>query len=117
MLPLNAVALAGAVAQASPLCLAPLAGYLVIVHSTVLLTGLAGHLTVYGLATVVTVVFLIATWLAKLEGEPRRLEQPEGRAPLSAVTLFPPLAATAALLAWMWPHLFEATRFWVWDDY
>ena len=33
------------------------------------------------------------------------------------MALFPPLAATAALLAWMWPHLFEATRFWVWDDY
>jgi hypothetical protein len=45
----------------------PLAGYLVIVHSTVLLTGLAGHLSVHGLATVVTVVFLIATWLAKLK--------------------------------------------------
>ncbi|HKC40011.1 MAG TPA: hypothetical protein VKC15_10755, partial [Gemmatimonadales bacterium] len=126
MLPLNAVALAGAVAfalaahsggQASRLCLATLAGYLVIVHSTVLLTGLAGHLSVPGLATVVTVVFLIATWLAKLKRESRRLEQPEGRAPFSAVALFPPLAATAALLAWMWPHLFEATRFWAWDDY
>src|SRR6185436_15527136 len=126
MLPLNALALAGAVAfalashaggQASRLYLATLAGFLVIVHSTVLLTGLAGHLSVPGLATVVTVDFLIATWLVKLKREPRRLEQPEGRAPFSAVALFPPLAATAALLAWMWPHLFEATRFWVWDDY
>jgi hypothetical protein len=126
MLPLNAVALAGAVAfalashaggQASRLCLAFLAGYLVIVHSTVLLTGLAGHLSVRGLATVVTVVFLIATALAEFEREPRRLERPESRAPFKAVELFPPLAATAALLAWMWPHLFEATRFWVWDDY
>jgi len=126
MLPLNALALAGAVAfalasdargHASRLCLATLAGYLVIVHSAVLLTGLAGHLSVRGLATGVTVVFLIATWLATFERGTRRLERPESRAPFNAVALFPPLAATAALLAWMWPHLFEATRFWVWDDY
>jgi hypothetical protein len=56
--------------------------------------GLAGHLSVPGLATVVTVGFLLATWLAKLKREPRRLEQSEGRAPFSAVALFPPLAAT-----------------------
>jgi hypothetical protein len=31
--------------------------------------------------------------------------------------LFPPLAATAALLIWLWPHLREATRLWPWDDY
>src|SRR5437867_11582170 len=126
MLPLNAVALAGAVAfalasdaggQASRLCLATLAGYLVIVHSTVLLTGLAGHLSVPGLATVVTAAFLIAAWLAKLIREPRRLERPEGRPPFTAVALFPPLAATDAPLAWMLRHLPDATRFWVWHDY
>src|SRR5262245_393025 len=126
MLLLNAVALAGAVAfalasgaggQASQLCLATLAGYLVIVHSTVLLTGLAGHLRVPGLATVAMVVFLIGTWLATVEREPRRVAQSERRVPFSAVALFPPLTATATLLAWMWPHLFEATRLWVWDDY
>jgi hypothetical protein len=33
------------------------------------------------------------------------------------VALFSPLAASAALLAWMWPHLVDATRLWVWDDY
>src|SRR5499426_2724795 len=126
MLPLNAVALAGAVAfalasdvngQAGRFCLATLAGYLVIVHSAVLLTGLAGHLSMGGLATVVTVVFLIATWLARFDFEPRRLERPERAAPFNAVALFPPLAATAAILAWLWPHLFEATRLWIWDDY
>src|SRR6185436_19197659 len=31
--------------------------------------------------------------------------------------LFPPLAAAAALLVWLWPHLLEATRLWPWDDY
>ena len=126
MLLLNAVALAGAVAfalasdvngQASRLCLATLAGYLVIVHSAVLLTGLAGHLSVRGLATVVTGVLLIATWLVWFELEPRRLERPERAAPFNAVALFPPLAATAAMLAWLGPHLLEATRFWAWDDY
>jgi hypothetical protein len=126
MLPLNAVALAAAVAFAlasgagvrtSHLCLATLAGYLLIVHSSVLLMGLAGHLSLYALAIVVTGTLLVATWLAEFPRAHGSLEPPESRAPVNAVALFSPLAAAAALLAWMWPHLFDATRLWVWDDY
>jgi len=126
MLPLNAVALAAAVAFAlgsgagartSHLCLATLAGYLVIVHSTVLLLGLAGHLSLYALAIVVTGTLIVATWLAECPQKHGTLEPPARRAPFSAVALFSPLAAAAALLAWMWPHLVDATRLWVWDDY
>ena len=126
MLPLNAVALAAAVAFAlgsgagartSHLCLATLAGYLVIVHSTVLLLGLAGHLSLYALAIVVTGTLIVATWLAECPRKHGTLEPPARRAPFSAVALFSPLAAAAALLAWMWPHLVDATRLWVWDDY
>src|SRR4030095_4217091 len=67
MLSLNAGALAAAVAFAlasgaggrtSHLCLATLAGYLVIVHSTVLLTGLVGHLSMPVLTGGGWVVFL-----------------------------------------------------------
>ena len=126
MLPLNAVALAAAVAFAlgsgagvrtSHLCLATLAGYLLIVHSTVLLLGLAGHLSLYALAIVVTGTFIVATWLAECPRKHGALEPPPSRPPFSAVALFSPLAASAAFLAWMWPHLFDATRLWVWDDY
>jgi hypothetical protein len=124
MLPLNAGALAAAVAFAlasgaggrtSQLCLATLAGYLVIVHSTVLLTGLGGHLSLHALTVVVTGIFLVATWLAEFPRQRSHLERPQGT--YNATALFPPLAATAAFLIWLGPHLLEATRLWVWDDY
>ena len=92
-------------------------GYLVIVHSTVLLTGLVGHLSVQVLTGVVAVVFLIATWLAEFPGRHGDPERPASRTAYNAAALFPPLAATAAFLVWPWPHLLEATRLWVWDDY
>src|SRR5262245_65377702 len=112
MLPLNAIALAGAVAfalasdvngQASRLCLATLAGYLVIVHSAVLLAGLVGHLTVRGLAEAVTAALVVAVGLAWSRRRHHEPEPPANRAPDNAVALFPPLAATAALLLWLWP--------------
>ncbi|HEY3190219.1 MAG TPA: hypothetical protein VGJ70_22195, partial [Solirubrobacteraceae bacterium] len=37
--------------------------------------------------------------------------------PFSTATLLAPVAAGLAVLAWTWPHLFRATRLWVWDDY
>src|SRR4029453_11661215 len=126
MLSLNAGALAAAVAFAlasgaggrtSHLCLATLAGYLVIVHSTVLLTGLVGHLSVQVLTGVVWVVFLIATWLAEFPGRHGDPGRPGSRTAYHPAALSPPLAATAAFLVWLWPHLLEATRLWVWDDY
>src|ERR1700752_4937533 len=127
MLLLNAGALAAALAFAlaagagrrtSRLCLATLGGYLLIVHSAVLLAGLTGHLTVDGLAEVVTVLLVAGVWLAwTRRGRDEQSELPETRAPFSAMALFPPLAATAALLIWLWPHLSEATRLWPWDDY
>src|SRR4030095_5587341 len=105
MLPLNAGALAAAVAFAlasgaggrtSQLCLATLAGYLVIVHSTVLLTGLGGHLSLHALTVVVTGIFLVAPWLAEFPRQRSHLERPQGT--YNATALFPPLAAMAAFL-------------------
>src|SRR4030095_4710881 len=124
MLPLNAGALAAAVAFAlasgaggrtSQLWLATLAGCLMPVHSTVLLTGLAGHLSLHALTVVVWGVFLVATWLAEFPQQRSQLDPPPRT--YNAAALFPPLAATAALLVWLWPHLLDATRLWVWDDY
>jgi hypothetical protein len=51
----------------------------------------------------------------------RRVERGHGDAdgalPPTAPSLFASLAAGAAVLAWVWPHLFHATRLWIWDDY
>jgi len=126
MLALNAAGLAAAVAFAlasgagertSRLCLATLTGFVVIAHSTVLLAGLVGHLSLKVLTVVATCVFTLALWLAEFPRTPEDRPPLESPAPYSAGALFPPLAATAALLAWMWPHLVGATRLWVWDDY
>jgi len=130
MLLLNAGALAAALAFAlaagpgrrtSRLCLATLAGYLLIVHAAVLLAGLTGHLTVGGLTVVVTAALAIGIGLAwarrRCDARSVTSEPPEARVPFSAMALFPPLAAAAALLVWLWPHLLEATRLWPWDDY
>src|SRR5262245_9678348 len=127
MLLLNAAALAAAVALAlatgagrrtSRLCLATLTGYLLIVHTAVLLAGLASHLTMRGLAEVVTAALAVGVglaWVRRRRDEPS--ESTQIRAPVSAMTLFPPLAATAALVVWLLPHLLEATRLWPWDDF
>ena len=61
---------------------------------------------------------LVATWLAECPRRHGDPERPASRdAPSAPRRSFPPLAATAALLAWLWPHLLDATRLWVWDDY
>jgi hypothetical protein len=31
--------------------------------------------------------------------------------------LFAPVLAAITAVAWMWPHLVDATRLWIWDDY
>lgn len=101
--------------RASALLLGTLSGYLVLVHSSVLLAGLLGYLTPGGLAAIVTAVVLAAAWLAR--GPRPAPPIPDGAARFTPASLLAPLAAIAAGAAWAWPHLFEATRLWVWDDY
>ena len=36
---------------------------------------------------------------------------------ITAAGAFLQLAATVAGAAWMWPHVWDATRLWIWDDY
>ena len=97
---------------ASRLLLAVVAGYLVIAHSSVLVAGLAGQLTVTGLATIVGAIDVGAVWLL-VRGPDGSTDEPR----FTTVTLLPPLAALGSALVWVWPHLFHATRLWVWDDY
>jgi hypothetical protein len=105
----------GATTRSTPLGLATLAGYLALVHALVLGAGLLGHLTVGGLAFLLAVGLAVALWLARRVPARRRETDPTNG--LSAAGLFARLAATAAAIAWAWPHVVGATRLWIWDDY
>jgi len=105
---------AGAGPRAMPPALAGLAGYLVVAHSAVLAAGLAGHLTVVGLAVPVVVGFAAALALAR-RSPAAAPDAPA--APRSAVGVFATLGALAAGVAWAWPHVAHGTRLWIWDDY
>jgi hypothetical protein len=114
----------------SALSFATLAGYLVLVHSLTLFAGLARSLTVAGTATLLTLALAAALVLAR---RARRSDEvppaTEPRATRSATnsgvdqpsfTVAGIIASAAAMIVgawWAWPHLFDATRFWVWDDY
>jgi hypothetical protein len=111
-----AVALAlasGAGSRAMPLSLATLSGYLGLVHVLVLGVGLAGCLTVTGLGVVVSAVAVGAGWLAR-RAAPGDLDD---HRPVTAPAVFAALAAGVGAGLWAWPHLTDATRLWIWDDY
>ena len=113
-----AVALAvttGFGARPSHLVFATLSGYLVLVHSLVLGAGLLGHLTPAGLGLLLAAPVAAALWLVR-RATPDHAG-PDGGGSLTAAALLVSLAAGGALGVWMWPHFFEATRLWIWDDY
>jgi hypothetical protein len=120
---LAALAVATRLGFRGPGCaLSTIGGYLVLVHSSVLFAGLLGHLTVPGVAALGAAVALAAgcaavaaTGPAHAAGQGAR-RRPDG-GPFTAITLFAPLAALATGAAWAWPHLFEGTRLWAWDDF
>lgn len=99
----------------SRLLLGALGGYLIIVHSLVLVAGLVGHLTVGGVGMLLAAVMAAALWLARRPRPDHASVVDEAR--FTAAALFAPLAATASGVIWAWPHLFQATRLWIWDDY
>jgi hypothetical protein len=94
---------------------ATLTGYLVLVHSCTLFAGLAGSLTVAGVATLVAVALAAALVLAL---RARRIQERSLDGPgLTAVGLIAALVAMIVGARWAWPHLVDATGLWVWDDY
>src|SRR5262245_47400881 len=99
--------------------LGTLAGFLVLIHSNVLLAGLLGFLTAGGLAVLVgaEVGVVGVAWAARALGVRHAPAAMPGEAGFTPAALFTPLAAMATGIAWAWPHLREATRLWVWDDY
>ena len=109
--------------SAGALGLRTLAGFLILIHSSVLLAGLLGHLTPAGLAIPVVGAAVVAgvAWTggAAPGTPPGGNDAAPGTpaTPLTPASLFAPLAAVATSAIWAWPHVREATRLWVWDDY
>jgi len=106
---------AGSGARCSRLILSTLSGYAVVIHTAVLFAGLLGWLTIGGLAAVVAAAVAGAWWLAR-----SRVDDATSAAGMSTFTpamLFAPVLAAITAVAWMWPHLVDATRLWIWDDY
>ena len=106
---------AGYAARPGHLALATLSGYLVLVHSLVLGAGLLGHLTTAGLGLLLSVPVAAALWLVR-RGTPDHAG-PDGGRSLTPTTLLVSLAAVGVFGVWAWPHLVQAIRLWVWDDY
>jgi hypothetical protein len=106
---------AGSGVRCSRLILSTLSGYVVVIHTAVLFAGLLGWLTIGGLAAVVAAAVAGAWWLAR-----SRVDDATSATGVSTFTpaiLFAPVLAAITAVAWMWPHLVDATRLWIWDDY
>jgi hypothetical protein len=106
---------AGSGVRCSRLVLTTLSGYVVVIHTAVLFAGLLGWLTIGGLAAVVAAAVAGAWWLGR-----SRVDGATSAAGVSTPTpamLFAQVLAAITALAWMWPHLVDATRLWIWDDY
>jgi hypothetical protein len=106
---------AGGGVRCSRLVLSTLSGYIVVIHTAVLLAGLLGWLTSTGLAAVVAVAVAGACWLGR-----SRVNGPAsaiGASTFTPAMLLAPVLATITMVTWTWPHLVDGTRLWIWDDY
>jgi hypothetical protein len=90
--------------------------YLIVIHSVIMLSGLAGFLTVGGVAALLGVA-TAAAWWARARGEERSSRDGAVGDEASSATWYLRLAAILAGALWTWPHFMDATRLWIWDDY
>jgi hypothetical protein len=107
-------------ARTSLALLTGLSGYLLVVHTAMLAAGLAGALTIGGVALVLAMAGLgagAATWVVGRGHARANAAGDKDGVRFTAAELFAPVGALAAGVLWAWPHVFEATRLWVWDDY
>jgi hypothetical protein len=96
--------------------LSALCAYLVTIHSAVLLAGLAGHLTTAGVAVVLAAAAAVAAWLVMGQRLQPPLVRPQAPR-VTAAAFYPVAAALLGGLLWVEPHVLDATRLWIWDDY
>ena len=107
-----------------PFALTGLCGYLLVVHTVMLVAGLAGWLTASGVAVVLAILLAAAAMCVwrSVRGEASgslgggHISQ-YARPGFTAAEMFAPLVAVGVGALWAWPHVFEATRLWIWDDY
>src|SRR5262245_732441 len=100
----------------APLLFTALCAYLILVHTAVLLAGLTGHLTAGGVGILLAAALALSA-LSAWRAAPRGATAPLPGAPVGAASIFSLLAAALAAGVWARPHLLEATRLWIWDDY
>jgi len=106
---------AGYAVRPGHLVFATLSGYLVLVHSLVLATGLLGQLTTAGLGLLLSGAVAAGLWLVRRTAP--HDAGPGGTGPLTPTALLVSGAAGGVLGVWAWPHLVQATGLWIWDDY
>jgi hypothetical protein len=95
--------------------LAVLGGFLVLVHTVVLATGLPGRLSAGTLAVLLGAALAVVAW--RTRRSPPMEERVDGAARFTPATLALPAAAVVTSGVWAWPHVTGATRLWIWDDY
>src|SRR5215831_8482855 len=89
---------AGLGERTSRLLLGTLAGFLGIVHTSVLLTGLTGHLTVHAVGVLLAGALVLILWRSRPAPPPRVVAE-RGSA-FTPVTLLLPLAALSSAVVW-----------------
>ncbi len=106
---------AGSGVRCSQFILSTSSGYVVVIHTAVLFAGLLGWLTIGGLAAVVAAAVAAAWWFGRSRVDDAT--SAAGVATFTPAMLFAPVLAAITTVMWMWPHLVDATRLWIWDDY
>src|SRR5262245_1495361 len=105
----------GLAGRTSRLLLGTLSGFLVVTHSSVLLTGLFGRLTFGWILVGLAGALVLVQWRERRTT--RTPELPSREPPFTPLTLLTPLVAISSAVVWAMPHLLDATRVWIWDDY
>jgi len=104
----------GVVGPAQSRVFRALCAWLLLVHSLVLGAGLTGWLTARGVTALALIALAAVAWLVRGR---RRPAVADDRPQPDRLTRMTQLLAIAAVAVWARPHLVDATRLWIWDDY
>src|SRR5207249_8633910 len=95
--------------------LATACGVLLVVHAVILAAGLVGRLSVVVVDVLLTIALAVALAGTRHRNPPSATTAADPR--FTAATAFCPVVALITACVWAWPHLNDATRVWIWDDY